>query len=131
MPILNLGSLNIDRVFRVERIARPGETISGKSLATFAGGKGANQSVALARAGAQVAHAGKIGADGRWLLDTLTQEGIDTRWVRVGSGPTGQAMIQVDDAGENAIVLYPARTTKSRPRKSTQCSKAVPPARGC
>jgi ribokinase len=103
--ILNLGSLNIDRVVRVCHIARPGETIAGESLAIFAGGKGANQSVALARAGAQVAHLGKIGDDGQWLLEKLSREQIDTRWVRVGSGPTGQAMIQVDDTGQNAIVL--------------------------
>ncbi|HEV3137614.1 MAG TPA: ribokinase [Pirellulales bacterium] len=105
MAILNFGSLNIDRVFRVGHIARPGETIASATLGVFAGGKGANQSVALARAGAQVAHAGKIGADGGWLLDKLGQEKIDTRWVRTGSGATGQAMIQVDDAGQNAIVL--------------------------
>ncbi len=105
MPILNFGSLNIDRVFRVGHIARPGETIAGTSLAVFAGGKGANQSVALARAGAQTAHAGKIGTDGRWLLDKLRQEKVDTRWVRVGDGATGQALIQVDDTGQNAIVL--------------------------
>jgi ribokinase len=105
MAILNFGSLNIDRVFRVGRIARPGETIASTSLGVFAGGKGANQSVALARAGAQVSHAGKVGADGRWLLDKLGQEKIDTRWVRVSHGATGQAMIQVDDQGQNAIVL--------------------------
>jgi ribokinase len=105
MAILNFGSLNIDRVFRVGHIARPGETTASTSLEVFAGGKGANQSVALARAGAEVAHAGKIGADGRWLLDKLGQEKIDTRWVKVSRGATGQAMIQVDDEGQNAIVL--------------------------
>jgi ribokinase len=105
MDILNLGSLNVDRVFRVARIVRAGETIASTSLALFAGGKGANQSVALARAGVKVAHAGKIGADGRWLLDKLAHEGIDTARVLIGDSPTGQALIQVDDAGENAIVL--------------------------
>jgi ribokinase len=105
MAILNFGSLNIDRVFRVGRIARPGETVASASLGVFAGGKGANQSVALARAGAQVAHAGKIGPDGTWLLDKLSQEKVDTRRVRIGRGATGQAMIQVDDEGQNAIVL--------------------------
>ena len=105
MRILNFGSLNIDRVFRVGHIARPGETIGSASLNVFAGGKGANQSVALARAGAQVAHAGKIGGDGKWLLERLNQEKVDTRWIRVGTGATGQAIIQVDDAGQNAIVL--------------------------
>ena len=81
--ILNLGSLNVDRVVRVPHIVRPGETIAATSLTMFAGGKGANQSVALARAGVNVAHAGKIGADGRWLLDKLAGEGIDTSRVRI------------------------------------------------
>jgi ribokinase len=105
MDILNLGSLNIDRVLRVARIVRPGETIAAAALTEFAGGKGANQSVALARAGVAVAHAGRVGADGRWLFDKLAAEGIDTSRVRVGDGPSGQAIIQVDDAGQNAIIL--------------------------
>lgn len=105
MSFLNLGSLNIDRVLRVGRIVHPGETIASTSLAEFAGGKGANQSVALARAGATVAHLGKIGPDGRWLLEKLAAEGIDVQRVSVAARPTGQAMIQVDDVGQNAIVL--------------------------
>lgn len=105
MAILNLGSLNIDRVFRVSRIVRPGETIACRSLDVFAGGKGANQSVALAHAGAQVVHAGKIGPDGRWLLDKLRQSGVDTSAVFEGDSLSGQAIIQVDDSGQNAIVV--------------------------
>src|SRR3982751_1755807 len=105
MQVLNFGSLNIDRVLRVPHIARPGETIASRSMSLLAGGKGANQSVALARAGVKVAHAGKVGADGQWLVDKLAAEGIDTSRVQVGAGPTGQATIQVDDAGQNAIVL--------------------------
>lgn len=62
--ILNYGSLNIDRVYRVPHIVRPGETISSRLFLTFAGGKGANQSVAIARAGGMVYHAGKVGQDG-------------------------------------------------------------------
>ena len=81
--IFNLGSLNIDRVLRVERLARPGETIAAQSLQLFAGGKGANQSVALARAGAKVAHLGAVGADGRWLVDLLAAEGVDTRFIEI------------------------------------------------
>ena len=105
MTILNLGSLNIDRVLAVPRVVRGGETLASSSLAVFAGGKGLNQSVALARAGARVAHVGKIGADGRWLLEKLASEGIDTSAVRESAGPSGQAMIQVDSAGQNAIVI--------------------------
>ena len=105
MAILNLGSLNVDRVFRVPRIVRAGETIASHSLQVFAGGKGANQSVALAHAGAEVIHAGKIGPDGRWLLDKLRQCGVDTSAVVESASPSGQAIIQVDDAGQNAIVV--------------------------
>ena len=109
MRICNFGSLNIDRVFRLPRIVRGGETLPATSLATFAGGKGANQSVALARAGAagvRVSHAGCIGDDGRWLIDKLNDAGVDTTHVRtLDDAPTGQAIIQVDDAGENAIIL--------------------------
>jgi len=107
MKLLNYGSLNIDYVYGVSHIARPGETISSASFRTFAGGKGANQSVALARAGAPVAHAGKVGPEGKWLAEKLTAYGVDTRFIRVGDSPSGHAIIQVDPAGENAIVLFP------------------------
>jgi ribokinase len=106
MPVINLGSLNVDRVVRVPHVARAGETIAGTSFQQFPGGKGANQSVALARAGAEVVHVGRVGADGAWLVDRLRAEGIDIRRIRVGTTPTGQAMIQVDPQGENAIVLF-------------------------
>lgn len=106
MVICNFGSLNIDLVFRVPHVVRPGETLASAGVRTFAGGKGANQSVALARAGASVAHAGAIGADGRWIIEKLDGHGVDTRLVRVLEGQrTGHAIIQVDDKGENAIVL--------------------------
>ena len=87
--ILNLGSLNIDRVLRVPHIARAGETIASTSLHEFAGGKGANQSIALARAGARVAHLGRIGTDGRWLLEKLNAEQVDTRRVARGRRTDG------------------------------------------
>ena len=107
MKILNFGSLNIDLVYRVPHIVRPGETISSASFQTFAGGKGANQSAALARAGAPVYHAGKAGKDGAWLVKKLRGLGVDTRFTRVVNAPCGHAVIQVDDAGENAIFLFP------------------------
>ena len=103
--ILNFGSLNIDRVFRVPQVVRPGETLASRSLEVFAGGKGANQSIALARAGVSVAHCGKVGPDGLWLIEQLSAEGIVTRHVAVCDTPTGQALIQVADDGQNAIVL--------------------------
>ncbi len=106
MNILNFGSLNIDLVYQVEHIARPGETISSLAHQVFAGGKGANQSAALARAGASVFHAGQVGPDGQWLVDKLAGLGVDVQHIRVGDVPTGQAIIQVDHHGQNSIVLF-------------------------
>lgn len=110
MRILNFGSLNIDYVHRVEHMVRPGETIVGESLEVFAGGKGANQSVALARAGADVTHAGRVGEDGRWLIDKLKvagDSGVDVLLIEVDAEmKTGHAVIQVDAQGENAILLH-------------------------
>ncbi len=106
MNILNFGSLNIDLVYQVEHIVRPGETIASSAHQVFAGGKGANQSAALARAGATVFHAGQVGQDGQWLVDTLAGQGVDVQHIRVGDVPTGHALIQVDRHGQNSIVLF-------------------------
>lgn len=107
MKILNFGSINIDLVYRVPHIVKPGETLSSLSLSRFAGGKGNNQSIALARAGAPVFHAGKIGKDGDWIVRILKDAGADVRFVRKDAGPTGHAIIQVADGGQNSIVLFP------------------------
>jgi len=105
MRILNFGSINVDWVHRVECIAEPGQTIAASVCEQGPGGKGANQSMALARAGAAVWHAGCVGLDGQWLIDLLEAEGIDTSLIRMDKNlPTGHAMIQVDDQGQNAIV---------------------------
>ena len=106
MKVLNFGSLNIDKVYRTPHIVRPGETISSTDLLTNPGGKGANQSAALAKAGAEVYHAGKIGKDGNFILETLSGFGVHTEHVIIGEGETGQAIIQLSDDGENAIVLF-------------------------
>ncbi len=106
VTVHNFGSINVDHVYRVPHLVRPGETLSSASLETVLGGKGANQSVALARAGAAVRHVGRIGAADEALLDALLDAGVDCgRVVRV-PGTSGHAIIQVDDAGENAIVLH-------------------------
>ena len=76
------------------------------------GGKGANQSTALAKAGAATAHAGKVGEDGRWLIEKLTQAGVDTRFIRIDTHPTGHAIIQVDNNGQNSIVLFPGSNSR-------------------
>lgn len=106
MAVLNLGSINLDYVYRVAHISRPGETLGSASLATFAGGKGNNQSLALARAGAAVVHLGRIGPEGKWLVDLLRRAGADVRFVQTDDGPGGHAIIQVADSGENSIVLF-------------------------
>ena len=104
--ILCYGSLNIDYVYQVKTIFRPGETIESRSMQTFPGGKGANQSVAAARAGGNVHHAGGIGHDGKWMLDNLRNDGINIDNIVISDAVTGHAVIQVDDEGENAICLY-------------------------
>ena len=107
MKILNFGSLNIDNVCQVPHFVRPWETLSANSFERFAGGKGLNQSLALARSGAKVFHAGRIGGDGLFLKEILEESGVDCRYLCVAPGElTGCAMIQVSDAGENCIVLY-------------------------
>lgn len=106
MRILNFGSVNIDMVYRVDHFVRPGETIAARSFGRFAGGKGFNQSTALARAGADVSHFGRIGADGRWLKDALSADGADVSLLGVlDDAPTGHAVIQVDATGQNCIVI--------------------------
>ena len=106
MSILVFGSLNIDHVYQVEHLVRPGETLPSTEYRRFQGGKGANQSVALARAGADVFHAGRIGPEGLWLRDAIAAEGVNVTHVGLDNQPTGHAIIQVDSAGENSILLY-------------------------
>jgi ribokinase len=93
--VLNLGSINLDFVYRVPHFVRPGETLASRSLLRAAGGKGFNQSVALARAGARVAHLGRYGPEAKELRDRLPTETA-----------AGHAIIQVDDAGQNSILLH-------------------------
>lgn len=106
MKILCFGSCNIDMVYAVDHILRPGETMSADTLSTFPGGKGLNQAIALARAGAQVYFAGCIGPDGQFLRDTLLSCGIDLRYLRQVEEKTGHAIIQVDSGAENAIIIF-------------------------
>ncbi|KAF0095525.1 MAG: ribokinase [Puniceicoccaceae bacterium 5H] len=106
LPVLNVGSLNLDHIFRLEHFVRPGETLAARDYAHSPGGKGLNQSLALARAGGRVFHAGAIGPDGASLKVLLQDAGVDTRYLEEGAAATGQAVIQVDDGGENAILLY-------------------------
>lgn len=107
MKILSFGSLNLDRVYQVSHFIRPGETMAARELNTFCGGKGLNQSIAMARAGAEVCHAGAVGeGDGGMLVDVLEQSGVNCGLVRRLSCPTGHAIIQVNAQGENCILLF-------------------------
>lgn len=106
MKVLNFGSLNIDRVYRVPHFVREGETLSSSGYNVFAGGKGLNQSVSLAKAGANVFHAGKIGPDGLFLKKELSEQGVHTKFIEETGSVTGHAIIQVTNAGENSILLF-------------------------
>lgn len=107
MKILNFGSLNLDNVYRVHNIVRPGETIATLSYEVICGGKGLNQSVALGRAGMEVRHAGIVGQeDGGMLIDMLKSGNVDTSLIRKIPGKSGHCVIQVDDSGQNCIFLH-------------------------
>lgn len=108
MKLINFGSLNIDYVYSVEHIVKPGETITTKGMNVFPGGKGLNQSVALKRAGAEVFHAGAVGKeDGIFLKELLSKEGVNTENIlEMENEKTGHAVIQVDKEGQNSIFLY-------------------------
>ncbi len=105
--ILNFGSLNIDHVYRVPVFVSPGETLTAEAYFRNAGGKGLNQSIAMTRAGLSVSHAGLIGAEGAFLKDMLAKAGADVENIQVSLTPTGHACIQVEDSGQNCILLYP------------------------
>lgn len=107
MRVLSFGSLNIDYVYKVDHFVKKGETLSSDSLRVFSGGKGLNQSIALAKAGVETCHAGAIGEDGRFLLEQLKSAGVNTDCVSVlGEVRTGNAIIQNDREGDNCILLY-------------------------
>ena len=107
MKVLCFGSLNIDYTYKVEHFVKKGETLSSDGLGVYGGGKGLNQSVALAKAGTEVYHAGAIGQDGMFLLDMLKDAGAHTEYVKVlDEVRTGNAIIQNDRSGDNCILLY-------------------------
>ena len=106
MKILNFGSLNIDNVYTVEEFVRPGETVTAKSHTVFAGGKGLNQSIAAARAGAEVIHGGAIGPDGGFLAALLEDAGADAGHLLRLDIPTGHTVIEVDAGGQNRILVW-------------------------
>lgn len=117
--IVVVGSLNADMVVRVPHIPAPGETILGSGFETIPGGKGANQAVAAARLGAEVAMIGRVGAGalGDMLLANLENDKVDHRWVRQDpDSPTGIAMIEVSEDGQNSIVVAPGANHRLTPQ---------------
>lgn len=107
MKVLCFGSLNIDYTYKVDHFVKKGETLSSESLQVFTGGKGLNQSIALAKAGVRTWHAGAVGEDGRFLLREMERAGVNTECVAVLEHVrTGNAIIQNDKEGDNCILLY-------------------------
>lgn len=106
MKVLNFGSMNLDYVYQVDHFVRPGETLSSVSQVVNPGGKGLNQSIALARAGARTSHAGCVGAGGEMLRELLKQNGVDTTYLVPVDELQGNAVIQVVPSGENCILLF-------------------------
>lgn len=106
MRVLNMGSMNLDYVYTVDHIILPGETEATGSRNTFLGGKGMNQSCALAKAGVDVYHAGLIGEDGQAFLDTCKEFGIHSNFIRIVDGPSGHTVIQIDKNAQNSILLF-------------------------
>lgn len=106
VKVLNFGSLNLDKCYSVDNFVCEGETIAAQKIQVFAGGKGLNQSLALALAGQEVWQAGGVGIDGELLLDTLNQAGVNTQLIEQRATLSGHAVIQVTPTGKNCIIIY-------------------------
>jgi len=106
MKVLNFGSLNLDYVYSVDHMVMVGETQSSSNMQVFCGGKGLNQSIALAKAGVCVYHAGLIGNEGDVLLEVCKEANVHTEFIRRVDEKSGHTIIQVDKTGQNCILLY-------------------------
>ena len=106
MRVLNFGSMNLDYVYTVDHMVLPGETQNSQGMNTFLGGKGFNQSTALAKAGVEVYHAGLIGEEGKIFQETAKEYGISDKYIQVCDEKNGHTIIQVDKNGQNCILLY-------------------------
>lgn len=105
--VLNFGSLNLDYVYSVDHFVQEGETLSSVERNTFCGGKGLNQSVALAKSGCKVFHAGAVGKDDSGILiQMLDSAGVNRDFLKFKDGPTGHAIIQKNKVGNNCILLF-------------------------
>jgi ribokinase len=122
-----VGSINLDLVVRCERLPRPGETLTGATFERVPGGKGANQALAAARLGADVAMVGAVGNDSfaEEALALLAEGGVDLGGVRRVAGPTGVALIVVGDDGENQIVVAPGANAAAETAEGLEAVDAV------
>lgn len=115
MTIFNLGSINTDHFYRLPHLPAPGETLAALGYARGLGGKGANQSVAVARAGGKVCHVGAIGPEGNWMSDRMEALGVDCTHVARIETVSGHAIINTDPSGENLIVIHPGANREIPP----------------
>lgn len=106
MKVLNIGSMNLDYVYNVDHIVQPGETQASDGMNIFLGGKGMNQSIALAKAGVEVYHGGLIGEDGQPFLDACKRYGVHEEYIQKIDGKTGHTIIQIDKNAQNCILLF-------------------------
>jgi ribokinase len=106
MAVINFGSINVDHVYQVEHFVQPGETLASSHYQRLLGGKGANQSIALAKAGSDVRHVGKINQEDAPFKQVMIKHNINCKYVSCTETASGHAIIQVTPSGENAIVLF-------------------------
>lgn len=107
MAVINFGSINIDHIYTVPHFVAPGETLSSSHYQSVLGGKGANQSIACAQARCQVKHVGAVHVNDQTFVNTLKNAGVNCEFInQQNATATGHAIIQVNDEGENAIVLF-------------------------
>lgn len=128
MAIWNLGSINIDHVYRLDSLPGPGETLASRSYAQGLGGKGANQSVAAARAGARTRHLGAMGPADGWVRQRLSEAGVETEGVAaLPDQVTGHAIILLDREAENAIVIHPGANRAIDEERLVRMLEAIGP----
>ena len=125
MKLMNFGSLNLDRKYGVGNFVAPGETKSADSYFENLGGKGLNQSIACARAGSAVWHVGAVGKDGTALVNCLKEEGVDTSHIAVKNTASGHAVIQVDHAGQNCIIIVSGANGEVGKEKMIEACEAL------
>lgn len=106
MTVFNIGSINVDHLYQIDHFVRPGETLNSTNYQQLLGGKGANQSVALAKAGADVRHVGALNRSDHHIIQQLQDYGVNTDWVSGVEEITGHAIIQLTEQAENAIILH-------------------------